>query len=206
MLTSAQTVFIVDDDAAVRDSLQMLVRSNNLAVRTYDSASSFLEEYSPEQSGCLVLDVRMPDINGLELQRILEKKHFKMPIIFVSGHGDVPMAVEAMKAGAMEFLQKPFSDHELLESIEAALQRDRNYRASLLQHEEFDSLLHTLTPREHEVMTKMMDGYANKKIASDLGISQRTVEIYRANVMHKLRVGSLAELMKHALAHDSHGS
>lgn len=204
MLTVAQTVFIVDDDAAVRDSLQMLVRSNNLAVRTYDSASSFLAEYSPEQSGCLVLDVRMPDINGLELQRILEKKNFKMPIIFVSGHGDVPMAVEAMKAGAMEFLQKPFGDQELLQSIEAALQRDRKYRASLLQHEEFDSLLHTLTPREHEVMTKMMDGCANKKIASELGISQRTVEIYRANVMHKLRVGSLAELMKHALAHESH--
>lgn len=204
MLTVAQTVFIVDDDAAVRDSLQMLVRSNNLAVRTYDSASSFLAEYSPEQSGCLVLDVRMPDINGLELQRILEKKNFKMPIIFVSGHGDVPMAVEAMKAGAMEFLQKPFGDQEFLQSIEAALQRDRKYRASLLQHEEFDSLLHTLTPREHEVMTKMMDGCANKKIAGELGISQRTVEIYRANVMHKLRVGSLAELMKHALAHESH--
>ena len=204
MLAGTQTVFIVDDDAAVRDSLQMLIRSNNLAVRTFDSASSFLAEYSAEQGGCLVLDVRMPDINGLELQQILERKHIRMPIIFVSGHGDVPMAVQAMKAGATEFLQKPFSEQELLQSIEAALQRDRDYRASLQQHEEFDTLLHTLTPREHEVMTKMMDGFANKKMAVELGISQRTVEIYRANVMHKLRVGSLAELMKHALAHDAH--
>ncbi len=204
MLAVTQTVFIVDDDAAVRDSLQMLIRSNNLAVRTFDSASSFLAEYSAEQGGCLVLDVRMPDINGLELQQILERKHIRMPIIFVSGHGDVPMAVQAMKAGATEFLQKPFSEQELLQSIEAALQRDRDYRASLQQHEEFDTLLHTLTPREHEVMTKMMDGFANKKMAVELGISQRTVEIYRANVMHKLRVGSLAELMKHALAHDAH--
>lgn len=203
MLTATQTVFIVDDDAAVRDSLQMLIRSNNLAVRTFASASSFLAECTAEQSGCLVLDVRMPDIDGLELQQILERKHIRMPIIFVSGHGDVPMAVRAMKAGASEFLQKPFSDRELLQSIEAALQRDRDYRVSLQQHKEFDSLLHTLTPREHEVMTKMMDGSANKKIAVELGISQRTVEIYRANVMHKLRVGSVAELMKNALAHES---
>ncbi len=204
MLNGTQTVFIIDDDAAVRDSLQMLIRSNNLVVRTFASASSFLAEYLPAQTGCLVLDVRMPEINGLELQQILEKRHIKLPIIFVSGHGDVPMAVQAMKAGAMEFLQKPFSDKELLHSVEAALERDREYRASLRQHEEFDSLLHTLTPREHEVMAKIMDGCSNKKIAGELGISQRTVEIYRANVMHKLRVSSLAELMKHALALEVH--
>ena len=202
MLTASQTVFIVDDDAAVRDSLQMLIRSNNLAVQSFASAASFLAAYSAEQSGCLLLDVRMPDIDGLQLQQILEKKHSRIPIIFLSGHGDVPIAVRAMKAGAAEFLQKPFNDRELLRSIKAALQRDSDYRTSQLQHQQFDTLLHTLTPREHEVMMKMMDGYANKKIAVELGISQRTVEIYRANVMHKLRVCSLAELMKNALAHE----
>lgn len=202
MLTAAQTVFIVDDDAAVRDSLQMLIRSNNLPVQTFASANSFLAGYSPEQSGCLLLDVRMPEVSGLELQQILEKKRFKIPIIFLSGHGDVPIAVRAMKAGAAEFLQKPFDDRELLRSIKAGLQRDRDYRTSQLQRQEFDTLLLTLTPREHEVMTKMMDGYANKNIAVELGISQRTVEIYRANVMHKLRVGSLAELVKNALVHE----
>ncbi len=116
MLNGIQTVFIIDDDAAVRDSLRMLVRSNNLAVRTFASASSFLAEYLPEQTGCLVLDVRMPEINGLELQQMLEKRHIKLPIIFVSGHGDVPMAVQAMKAGAMEFLQLKFRSSKLIKS------------------------------------------------------------------------------------------
>ncbi len=202
MLSSPQTIFIVDDDAAVRDSLQMLIRSNNFVVQTFASAASFLAAYTVEQGGCLLLDVRMPDVDGLELQQILEKKHIRLPIIFLSGHSDVPIAVQAMKAGAAEFLQKPFNDRELLQSIKEALKRDRDYRALVSQHQAFDTLLHTLTPREQEVMAKMMDGCANKKIAVELGISQRTVEIYRANVMHKLRVGSLAELMKNALAHE----
>ena len=196
MNKSTATVFVVDDDAPVRDALRLLLRSTGHRVETYASAQEFLDAYSDDRPGCLVLDVRMPGMNGLDLQERLNERRAILPIIFVTGHGDVPMAVEAMQAGAMDFLQKPFRDDELLDRIGSALETDAGNRRELLELGQIAQRFAELTPREHAVMELIVQGKANKVIAGDMGISQRTVEIHRARVMEKTQASSLAHLVR----------
>ena len=196
MSDDAALVYIVDDDDAIRDSLSLLMRSVGLASETHESAADFLQAYEPDKLSCLIADIRMPGLSGLELQQELNERHAEVPIIFITGHGDVPMAVKAMQAGAMDFIQKPFRDQDLLDKIHKALQEDRERRTSRREVSVIRERLDTLTPRETEVMQKVVQGCANKVIAMDLGVSQRTVELHRARVMHKMRVRSLAELVR----------
>jgi two-component system response regulator FixJ len=193
------TIFIVDDDAAVRDALKLLLRSVGQAVETYASAQEFLDAYSEDRPGCLVLDIRMPGMSGLELQQKLNEKHSILPIIFITGHGDVPMAVEAMQAGAVDFIQKPFRDQDLIDRINQALEKDSSNRAALGERNDIRRRLDTLTPREREVLDLVVHGKANKVIAGDLKLSQRTVEIHRARVMEKMQASSLAHLVRMVL-------
>ena len=193
------TIFIVDDDAAVRDSLKMLLRSVGQAVETFGSGQEFIDAYSEDRPGCLVLDIRMPGMSGLELQQKLNERHSIMPIIFITGHGDVPMAVEAMQAGAVDFIQKPFRDQDLIDRINQALEKDQNNRAALGERNDIRKRLETLTPREREVLDLVVHGKANKVIAGDLRLSQRTVEIHRARVMEKMQASSLAHLVRMVL-------
>jgi len=192
----AALVYIVDDDDAIRDSLSLLMRSVGLASETHESAADFLQAYEPDKLSCLIADIRMPGLSGLELQQELNERHAEVPIIFITGHGDVPMAVKAMQAGAMDFIQKPFRDQDLLDKIHKALQEDRERRNARREVSVIRERLDTLTPRETEVMQKVVQGCANKVIAMDLGVSQRTVELHRARVMHKMGVRSLAELVR----------
>jgi len=189
-------VHIVDDDAAVRDSLSLLLRTVGLPSRTYASADEFLVAYMPEEVSCLVADIRMPGLSGLELQQELLERHADVPIIFITGHGDVPMAVNAMKCGALDFIQKPFRDQDLLDRIHHALQQAKAARNARLETTTIQERFSALTPREREVMDKVVSGCANKVIAMDLGVSQRTVELHRARVMQKMGVRSLAELVR----------
>ena len=193
------TVFVVDDDAAVRDALRFLLRSVGLAVDAFASAIEFLDAYRDDQPGCLVLDIRMPGMTGLELQEKLIERRSILPIIFITGHGDVPMAVEAMQAGAHGFIQKPFREQDLLDSINEALQKDAANRVALGELAAIRVRLASLTPREREVMDLVVHGKANKVIAGDLDLSQRTVEIHRARVMEKMEASSLAHLVRMAL-------
>ena len=193
------TVFVVDDDAAVRDSLKMLLKSVGQLVETFGSAQEFLDAYKDDRPGCLVLDIRMPGMSGLELQEKLNERHAIIPVIFITGHGDVPMAVEAMQAGAVDFIQKPFRDQDLLDRINQALEKDAANRAALAERSAIAKRLATLTPREHEVMELVVRGKANKVIAGDLNLSQRTVEIHRARVMEKMQASSLAHLVRMVL-------
>jgi two-component system, LuxR family, response regulator FixJ len=190
------TIYIVDDDEGVRNSLRFLLKSVGLASRTLASAAEFLASYKPDQPGCLVLDVRMPGMSGLDLQRQLNLRGATIPVIFITGHGDVPMAVEAMQHGAFDFLQKPFRDQDLIDRIQRALDRDQRIRADLAQHAAIRTRLETLTPREREVLHLMIRGKANKVMAGDLGVSQRTVEIHRARIMEKTAADSLAQLVR----------
>ena len=199
MKTPAETVIVVDDDEAVRSSLRLLMKSVGLAVETYGSASDFLAAYNAAVPGCLVLDVRMPGMSGLELQEQLNLKGAIIPVIFVTGHGDVPMAVEAMQHGAFDFLQKPFRDQDLLDRIQRALASDRENRAQLTQKDQIRARLESLTPREREVLQLMTRGRPNKLMAADLGLSQRTIEIHRARVMEKMQAASLAQLVRMTL-------
>lgn len=192
-------VFVIDDDESVRGSLRFLLRSVGLECRTMDSATEFLEGYDPAQPGCLVLDVRMPGMSGLELQQQLNLRGAIIPVIFITGHGDIPMAVEAMQQGAHDFLQKPFRDQDLIGRIQRALEKDAQARAALDQHEGIRERLEALTPREQEILALMMQGKANKVMAHELDLSQRTVEIHRARVMEKSGAGSLAELVRMVL-------
>jgi FixJ family two-component response regulator len=192
-------VFIVDDDEAVRNSLRLLVKSVGLTARALVSAQEFLETYDPLQPGCLVLDVRMPGMNGLELQQQLNLRGAVIPVIFITGHGDIPMAVEAMQQGACDFLQKPFRDQDLIDRIRKALEKDRANRAELGERSRIRERHEALTPREREVLALVTSGKANKVIAADLGLSQRTVEIHRAHVMDKMRASSLAHLVRMVL-------
>jgi FixJ family two-component response regulator len=193
-------VYLVEDDEAVRESLQLVLESVGRSVQPYSSAAQFLEHWNPEMAGCLVLDIRMPGMNGMELQRKLNELNCMLPIIFVTGHGDVPMAVEAMQQGAVDFVQKPYREQELLDKIDNALALDAQNRESLQQRQEILARIESLTPRERDVMDLMIVGKANKVIAIDLDISQRTVEIHRARVMEKLHANSLAHLVRMALA------
>jgi FixJ family two-component response regulator len=193
---SSAMVFIVDDDEAVRGSLKLLLKSIGLPAQTYASAQEFLASFDPLRPGCLVLDIRMPGMSGLELQETLNARGALLPIIFITGHGDVPMAVEAMQRGAMDFLQKPFRDQDLLDRINKALEKDRAGRDLLGNLVRIRARMAELTPREREVLGRVTAGQANKVIAADLGLSQRTVEIYRAHVMEKMGANSLAHLVR----------
>lgn len=191
-------IYLVDDDEAVRDALGMLFRSIGLEHESFASALEFLEKYDARRRSCLVADIRMPGLSGLELQQRLNEQRSEIPVIFITGHGDVPMAVTAMKSGAVDFLQKPFRDQDLIDRIHKALDRDRERRKSRAEQDEIRARLELLTPRETEVMERVVRGQANKVIAMDLGVSQRTVELHRARVMKKLKLRSVAELV-HAI-------
>jgi len=197
-----QTVFIVDDDAAVRDSIQELVESVGLRAESHSSGQAFLASYQPQRSGCLVLDVRMAGMSGLVLQEKLNELGARIPVIIITGHGDVPMAVHALKAGAVDFVQKPYRHQLLLDSINNALTMDTIARRSLDESQNHDQQLATLTKREQEVLDKLLAGNISKQIASKLGISTRTVEAHRQNLLRKLGVGSVKELMLHPIARE----
>lgn len=188
-------VYVVDDDDAVRSAMQLLIDSIGLACETFASAVEFLAAYDAERLCCLVSDIRMPGMSGLELQQLLNERQIDIPLIFITGHGDVSMAVSAMKSGAVDFLQKPFRDQDLIDRIQKALQQDKAHRTSRAEANWIRERLKTLTPRETEVMERVVQGQANKVIAMDLGVSQRTVELHRARVMHKLGMRSLADLV-----------
>jgi len=195
MTEKAPVVVVVDDDPAARTSLRLLLKSLGLTAVTYESAAAFLAAFDPEQPGCLLLDIRMPIMSGLELQQHLNERGNLAPVIFLTGHGDITMAVEAMRQGAFDFLQKPFRDQDLLDRVQKALARDRAHRKELRGDEAIRERLESLTPRESEVLELVTGGAPNKIIAHKLGISQRTVEIHRAHVMEKMGAGSLADLI-----------
>ncbi len=189
-------VYVVDDDEAVRDSLTLLLKAVGLASQTFSSAAEFLNHYDLEQHGCLVADIRMPGMSGLDLQGELNQRGAQIPLIFITGHGDVPMAVDAMKSGALDFIEKPFRDQDLLDRVHQALTQDKERRSENSKTLAIRERLATLTPRETEVMERVVQGQANKVIAMDLGVSQRTVEIHRARVMEKMAVRSVAKLVR----------
>lgn len=193
---SQATVFIVDDDQAIRHAMELLMRSVGLGYEIFHSGDDFLEQYSPDKPGCLVLDIRMPGMGGLELQQKLIELESTLPIIFITGHGDVPMAVMAMQKGAVDFIQKPFRDQELLDRVHEALRTEEERRSEREEQEDIAARIDKLTKREHEVMDLVVTGKPNKVIAYELGVSQRTVEIHRARVMEKMEARSLAELVR----------
>jgi FixJ family two-component response regulator len=197
-----QTVFIVDDDAAVCDSIKELVESVGLCAESFASGQAFLDHYQPEHSGCLVLDVRMAEMSGLLLQEKLNALGASIPVIIITGHADVPMAVHALKAGAVDFVQKPYRNQLLLDSINNALTMDTIARRSLDELQNHDRQLATLTNREQEVLDKLLAGSISKQIAKELGISHRTVEAHRQSLLRKLGVGSVKELMLHPIARE----
>lgn len=194
------TVFVVDDDQAMRSSLKWLIESIGVQVESFASADEFLREYQPGRTGCLVLDVRMPGMSGLDLQEHLAGKGMHVPVVIITGHGDVPMAVRAMKHGAVDFIEKPFNDEALLDAIRRALAHEQQQRLQQGEHLQLQQRLDSLTPREREVMTMVTEGRSNKEIANALGVSAKTVEAHRARVMEKMQAGSLAELVRMALA------
>lgn len=196
MTDVSQTVYVVEDDEAVRDSLELLLRSEGLSVAPYASGNAFLAAYDDSMAGCIVLDIRMPGLDGMGLQKALLERGAMLPIIFVTGHGDVPLAVEAMKLGAVDFIQKPYREQDLLDKIRIALEQDRKQRELLGEQHEIIRRIESLTPREREIMDRMIAGQANKVIAIELDISQRTVEIHRSRVMHKMGTHSLAHLVR----------
>jgi FixJ family two-component response regulator len=190
------TVFIVDDDAAVLKSLARLLRSARLDVAAFNSPAEFLEHHDPRAPGCLVLDLAMPGLNGLELQAALAAKGGSLPIIFLTGHGDIPTSVQAMKRGALDFLTKPVNDADLLSAVRAAIEQDGLARKARAELDDIQSRLASLTPREREVLTHVVAGHLNKQTAADLGTVEKTVKVHRARVMDKMKVQSLAELVR----------
>lgn len=189
-------VYVVDDDVSSRQSLEFLVRASGYTVRAFSSSKEFLASPRPEMPACLVLDVRMPGLTGLELQEELAKMGVRIPIIFMTGHGDIPMSVQAMKAGAVEFLTKPFSDDSMLKAITLAIDRDRLAHRERLEMAELRRRHARLTPREHEVMASVVTGLLNKQVAAELGTSEKTIKAHRAKVMQKMEAASLADLVR----------
>ena len=206
MMEPESTVFVVDDDADLRESVGWLLESAGLRVKSYSTAQEFLNRYEPEEPGCLLLDVRMPGLSGLDLQEELRRRGVPPPIIIMTGHARVPMAVRALKDGAIDFIQKPFSDQSLLERIRQAIDLDRRTRQMRVECTKFAALLDHLTPREREVMNLVIAGKPNKIIAADLGISSKTVEIHRGRVMEKMQVESVAELVRLDLLWKANGA
>jgi two-component system response regulator FixJ len=198
-MTTDADAHVIDDDQAVRESIEFLLRSAQLTVKTYETASAFLAVAPTVGSGCIITDVRMPGISGIDLLRRLKEMGIRLPVIVITGHGDVPLAVEAMKFGALDFLEKPFDDDVLLASVRSALDRSEASAQLETERAEIRARIALLTNREHEVLDGLVAGHPNKIIAFDLKISPRTVEIYRANVMTKMKAGSLSELVRMAL-------
>ena len=196
MTISDAVVFIVDDDSLIRGSLEQLVKSVGFKSELFSSAQAFLDAELPNSPGCLVLDIRMPGLSGLDLHDELLKRRIYIPIIFITGHGTVPMSVRAMKAGAVDFLQKPFEDQELLDLIHHAIARNRQTLLDQAEINEIEQRIKSLTLREHEVLVLVTDGWLNKRIAYDLRMSENTVKTHRARIMRKMEVESLAELVR----------
>lgn len=191
-----ERVFIVDDEADVRDALKLLLASAGYDAEAHASADEFLAAYQPGRPGCLVLDVRMPGMDGITAQQVLPEHGIDLPIVFISGHGDIPMAVRAVQEGALDFLEKPFSDDALLDCVQRALEQDREQRAQADERAAVEACLATLTPREREVLDKLLEGKVNKIIARELDASTRTVEIHRARVLQKMEVDNAAQLVR----------
>lgn len=191
-------VYVVDDDPSVLKSLERLLRSGGYAVETFNSAVEFLGFQHADAPGCLILDVKMPELNGLELQERLAGRGITFPVIFISGHGTVPMSVQAMKAGAVDFLQKPFLEGDLMDVVSRAIASDQRFRREQRELTRFRERLQTLTPREYEVLRLVVTGMLNKQIAFDLGTSEKTIKVHRARVMEKINAESLADLVRFA--------
>ena len=198
MTISDAVVYIVDDDELIRDSLRILVKSVGLQAETFSSAQQFLDTILSDRPGCLVLDIRMPGLGGLDLQSELQKMHISLPIIFITGHGTVPMSVRAMKAGAIDFLPKPFEDQELLDAIQKAIKQHNHIRIKENEINDIRRCVQSLTSREHEVLILVISGMLNKQIAADLNLSENTVKTHRARLMRKMKVESFAELVRTA--------
>lgn len=199
-MTSEATVFVVDDDAAVRDSLKDLLESDGLTAEVYGAAQEFLDAHDTDRGGCLLLDIQMPDMNGLELQQKLADKGSTLPVIIITGHGDVPIAVKALKAGAVDFIEKPFTDDVILGGVRRALELGEQNRREQASVDEAKAGIARLTTREYEVFEHLVIGRLNKQMAFDLGISKRTVEVHRARVMEKMEARNLAHLVRMAMA------
>lgn len=203
MRSAGAIVYVVDDDEAVRNSLQWMLEAAELEVRTFATPQAFLEHLDALEEppvGCALIDLRLPSMSGLELQAALQQRAIHLPVIMITGHGDVPVAVRAMQAGAMDFIEKPFDDHYLLERVRAGLRNCRDQRQAELDHAELQRRVQRLSPRERQVMGLVVNGWLNKQIASELGLSHKTVEVHRAHVMEKMRAGSFAELVRMAVA------
>lgn len=196
MSTHIQHVYIIDDDEAIRDSMSMLLETINLPHRCFSSAAEFLEFFDESQRGCLVLDIRMPGMNGLDMQKKLNELGSVLPIIFITGHGDIPMAVEAMRGGALDFMRKPFREQDLLDRIQQALDHESGKYDAHEIMSDIKKNIATLTPKEHDIFNRVAQGQANKVIALELGVSERTIEVHRAQVMKKLQVKTLADLVR----------
>jgi len=201
-VTSETIVYVIDDDDAVRDSLAFLLESADLTVRTYESALQFLEQASRLEAGCIVTDIRMPEMTGLDLVRHLNAQGSSLPVIVITGHGDVPLAVEAMRAGVADFIEKPFDDEVMLTALRRALDISRNHAEEAAERRDIAQRLARLSTRERQVLDGLVAGQANKVVAQNLGISPRTVEVYRANLMAKMQASSLSELVRMTLNAD----
>jgi RNA polymerase sigma factor (sigma-70 family) len=195
-MTRAPVVFVVDDDPSVRSSLKFLLSSVGLQVESFESAETFLQRKAPDAPSCLVLDVRLRGLSGLDFQRELAAREIRIPIVFVTGHGDIPMSVRAMKAGAIEFLTKPYRDQDLLDAVRIALERDRTRREQEKDLTDLQQRFDSLTPREQEVISKVVSGMLNKQIAGELGTAENTVKVHRSRAMEKMNAQSLADLVR----------
>jgi FixJ family two-component response regulator len=194
--TPSQVVFVIDDDASMRDAISRLLSAVGLTVQTFASAREFLNGKLPDVAGCVVLDVRLPGLSGLDLQREMVERGIHIPVVFITGHGDIPMSVQAMKAGAVEFLTKPFRDQDLLDAVRSGIQLDRKEREERAELAELRDCVRQLTQREQEVMSLVVSGLLNKQIALRLGTSEKTIKIHRSQVMRKMRANSLADLVR----------
>ena len=196
MSSSNATIFVVDDDTSVRTALKRLIRSLGFTVETFDSAQAFLKREPYDGPACLILDIRMPGTSGIELQDELAEEDIQIPIIFITGHGNIQMSVKAMKAGALDFIEKPFEDQKLIDAIHTAIARSKQDRAKLFEIQEVQGRVNSLTPRDYEVFMLVVSGMLNKQIALELGMSEKTVKVHRGRVMQKMEAASLADLVR----------